>query len=167
VPAIIRAYDRLVTALAAGSGVVLGSIFLVIIYDVTLRELGFRPPTWTIGLSEYALLYSTVLAAPWLLRERGHVVVTVLLGALPTGPKRAIGRVICLIGAAVCLIIAWYGLQVTMTVTGLEIRGFEMPRWVVFAVLPPGFLLLAIEFARFGISGQKFYTDPIDEREGL
>ena len=155
------------TALAIVAGGVLASIFIVIIYDVTLRELGFRPPPWTIGVCEYALLYSTVLGAPWLLRERGHVVVTMVLSNLRGVVKTVVGRSICVLGAGVCLVVAWFALKVMTTVQGLEIRGFEMPRWVVFAALPPGFLLLAIEFMRFAFSGRPFYTEPIDEREGL
>lgn len=164
---IARAYDGVLTALAVVAGAILASIFIIIIYDVTLRELGFRSPAWTIGACEYALLFSTALGAPWLLHERGHVVVTMVLSNLRGGAKTLAGRSICVLGAGVCLIVAWFALRVMATVQGLEIRGFEMPRWVVFAALPPGFLLLAIEFMRFALSGRPFYTEPIDEREGL
>ena len=44
---------------------------LLIVVDVSLRNLGMQPPAYTVALTEYSLLYMTMAAAPWLVRERG------------------------------------------------------------------------------------------------
>jgi TRAP-type C4-dicarboxylate transport system permease small subunit len=53
-------------------------------------------------------------------------------------------------------------LRVTLTAQGLEIRSFEMPKWLVYAPLPLGFLLLAIEFLRHTLASTLFAGEELD-----
>lgn len=154
--ALSRAYDRLLVALAGIAAAGFGALSFMIAYEVITRWLGFRPPVWPVAISEFTLLYATVLAAPWVLRRAEHVQVTTLVVLLPQRMRPLLGRVICLIGMVVCLVVAWYALRVTLTAQGLEIRSFEMPKWVVYAPLPAGFLLLAVEFLRHMVRGTLF-----------
>ncbi|MDE0718498.1 MAG: TRAP transporter small permease subunit, partial [Rhodospirillaceae bacterium] len=89
---LVRLYDRLIVALAAVAGAMLAGVFVMIVYDVTVRALGYQPPAHTSALSEYAMLYMTLLAAPWVLRKKGHVFVEFLAGALPGGVRRGLRR---------------------------------------------------------------------------
>ena len=68
------AYAALILGLAGIAGVVLAMMCTLIIFDVTLRNLGLQPPRATVAITEYALLYFTMFAAPYLVRTRGHVV---------------------------------------------------------------------------------------------
>lgn len=154
--ALSRAYDRLLVLLAGIAAAGFGALSFMIAYEVLTRWLGFRPPVWPVAISEFTLLYATVLAAPWVLRRAEHVQVTTLVVLLPQRMRPLLGRIICLIGMVVCLVVAWYALRVTLTAQGLEIRSFEMPKWVVYAPLPLGFLLMAIEFLRHMVRGTLF-----------
>ena len=146
-----RALDKLLKSLAAAAAVALGSLFAFLVYEVSMRAAGLRPPICVESLSEYVLLYSTALAAPWLLRTNEHVAMVIVTMALPRGARKILERTMALVGAIVCLIVCWYALKVTISVQGLEIRSFEMPRWMVYAPLPVGFFLLALEFLRKAI----------------
>src|SRR5512145_144229 len=97
------------------------------------RWLGFRPPVWPVTISELTMLYATVLAAPWVLRRAEHIQINILVAVLAPRRRTALGRVVCLVGMLACLLVAWYALRVTLTAQGLEIRSFEMPKWVVYA----------------------------------
>jgi TRAP-type C4-dicarboxylate transport system permease small subunit len=156
-----RAYDGLLAVLAALSALALGALSFIIAYDVAIRWLGFRPPVWTAAISEYTLLYTTVLAAPWVLRRAEHIQVTTLVAVLPSNIRLQLGRVVCFLGMVVCLVVAWYALRVTLAAQGLEIRSFEMPKWIVYASLPLGFLLLAVEFGRHMVYGTLFSSEEI------
>jgi TRAP-type C4-dicarboxylate transport system permease small subunit len=156
VTALSQAYDRLLVGLAAAAAAGFGLLSFIIAYEVVTRWLGFRPPVWPVAISEYTLLYATVLAAPWVLRRAEHVQVTTLVVLLPERVRPVLGRIICLLGAVVCFVVAWYALRVTLTAQGLEIRSFEMPKWIVYAPLPLGFLLLAVEFLRHMRRGTLF-----------
>lgn len=158
---LIKAYDAVIVGLAVLAGAMVAAVFLAIIYDVSLRTGGFQPPFWTSALTEYALLYMTMIAAPWLVRVRGHVFVesaTLQLGA-PT--RRVIEIVVYIICIVVCLILAYYAANQGLDVASrgeLDIRSIIAPRWVLFVPLTIGFFLSAIEFLRFLVGSNSMYA---------
>jgi C4-dicarboxylate transporter, DctQ subunit len=139
-----------------------GGVAFIIAYEVTWRWLGFRPPVWPQAISEYTMLYATLFGAPWVLRRSEHVQVTTLVAMFPRGVRTPLSRVMSALGMVICLVIAWYALQVTLKAQGLEIRSFEMPRWVVYAPLPFGFFLLAVEFFRHILRGTLFAGEELE-----
>ena len=151
-----RFYEGLLAGLAALSAAAFAALAFIVAYEVIVRWLGWRSPGWPVAVTEFTLLYATVLAAPWVLRRSGHAQVTTLVIFLPAPARRALGRAVSLLGVVVCAMVAWYGLRVTLAAQGLEIRSFEMPKWMVYAPLPIGFLLLSIEFARHMVLGTLF-----------
>ena len=158
----LEAYEHLLAGLAALSAAAFGALSFIIAYEVSMRWLGLRPPVWPVTISEFTLLYATVLAAPWVLRRAEHVQVSTLVAALSPRVRVGLGRAMSLLGAAVCAVVAWYALRVTLSAQGLEIRSFEMPKWLVYAPLPLGFLLLAIEFGRHVLRGTLFSGEELE-----
>lgn len=164
--AVVRAYDAVIGGALKFGNVLVAGIFLAIIYDVAQRSIGFRPPDWTSALSEYAMLYMTMLAAPALVRERGHVAVDSFLAKLRPNARRWVERLIYLLCIAICLLLAWYGGFMTWdaAVRGeMDVRSIELPRWALVGILPVGFVLCAIEFARLLASGAPPSADARDE----
>jgi len=162
VKAAVALYDRLLASLALLSAVAFGAVAFIIVYEVSARWLGFRPPVWPQAISEYTMLYATLFGAPWVLNRADHVQVTALVAVFPRAGRKALSRVMSVIGMLVCLIVAWYALRVTLNAQGLEIRSFEMPKWVLYAPLPFGFLLLAIEFFRHALRASLFAGKEIE-----
>jgi TRAP-type C4-dicarboxylate transport system permease small subunit len=162
VKAVLASYDRLLAGLALLSALAFGAVAFIIAYEVSARWLGFRPPVWPQAVSEFTMLYATLFGAPWVLQRAEHVQVTTLVTVFPKGARAALARAISFIGMMVCLIVAWYALRVTLTAQGLEIRSFEMPKWLVYAPLPLGFLLLAIEFLRHTLHATLFAGEALD-----
>ena len=158
----MKLYDRLLAGLAAMSAAAFGALAFIIAYEVTLRWLGFRPPVWPQAISEFTMLYATLFAAPWILRRAEHIQVTTLVAVFTPRGRTVLSRVMSFIGMVVCLVVAWYALRVTLGAQGLEIRSFEMPKWVVYAPLPLGFFLLAIEFFRHMLAGSLFAGEELD-----
>ena len=155
-----RAYHYLIEACAVLGAVLVGAIFVAIIYDVCLRAVGAKPPPWTSAFSEYALLYSTMLAAPWLVRNKAHVSVESLIVRLPAGPRWLVEKLIYLICIALCMGLGYYAalMAVESATRGeLDIRSIEIPRWLLFAILPVGFVLCAIEFGRYLFGEDSLY----------
>ena len=158
----MKLYDRLLAGLALVSAAAFGALAFIIAYEVTLRWLGFRPPVWPQAISEFTMLYATLFAAPWILRRAEHIQVTTLVAVFTPRGRTVLSRVMSFIGMVVCLVVAWYALRVTLGAQGLEIRSFEMPKWVVYAPLPLGFFLLAIEFFRHMLAGSLFAGEELD-----
>jgi TRAP-type C4-dicarboxylate transport system permease small subunit len=150
-------YDRLIAGLAALAGTIVAGICLLIVYDVIARNLGLQPPDSTVALTEYALLYFTMAAAPWLVRQRGHIVVEVVQQRCSPATRRWLDRValvVCLLtSAAVAMLAALLALEAARR-GELEIRSLALPRAALFAPLVVGFGLMTVEFARLAWRGE-------------
>jgi C4-dicarboxylate transporter, DctQ subunit len=160
---IAAAYDRLLSALAIISGILLGIMTLAVIVDVIVRNMGLQPPAHTSAFVEYSLLYITLLASPWLLRKKGHVYIEVVIGAVGPRAKRIMALASYILCIAACLVLVVYSADLTVlnwTRGSTDIRSFDMPRWALFAPMPLCFLMMAIEFARFVIGRDSLYSAP-------
>lgn len=154
---LLRAYDALIHALAWAAGALLALMFVTIIIDVVLRNLGFQSSAHFFTFTEYALLFVPCLGAPWLVRERGHVFVEIGLQALPAGVRRRAVVLIGLLCILICAVLAWYGAEVTVrnfVKHDIDTRSFDAPRWALVACIPLSFLLMATEFARHLLRGE-------------
>jgi TRAP-type C4-dicarboxylate transport system permease small subunit len=167
--ALAKAYSRVIEGLAVLAGLMIAGVCLLIVWDVFARNIGLQPPASTVALTEYALLYFTMAAAPWLVRTRGHIIVEVLHARL-RGPLRGfVDRLIlaiCLVVSIVVCVLAIL-LAVEAWQRGeVEIRSLNMPRWLLFGPLALGFGLMATEFLRLALRGEAV-ADPRQTREQL
>lgn len=165
-----RLYDRLIHGLATFAGMVIAGACLLIAYDVLARNLGMQPPASTVALTEYALLYFTMAAAPYLVRTKGHIVVEVVYQRLPGSAQRRIDVAILIVCATVSLVIAVLaGLLLVEAVVNeeIEIRSLDAPRWILFVPLVIGFLLMAIEFLRLLFREDSIFASQAEKQESF
>ncbi|MGI9332291.1 MAG: TRAP transporter small permease [Gammaproteobacteria bacterium] len=156
-----RAYAGVLRALFGLSGLLLAATALLIVVDVCLRNAGIQPPAHTLTLTEYALLYTTMLGAPWLVRTRGHVYIELITAAVAPRVRIVMSGVVAAACVLVSLVLTWYSADVTFSefVRGTaDIRSFDMPRWMLLACMPVGFGLMAVEFARFLFGPECMHT---------
>jgi len=154
-----RAYDALIYGMAALAGALMAAMMLVITFDVILRNLGYQGSAHFFTFTEYALLIVPCLGAPWLVREKGHVYVEILLMTFAPAARRRFTIGIGVACVVVCAILAWYGVQVTLrnyTLNDIDVRSLDMPRWMIVMFIPLAFAMMAIEFARFIWRGEDF-----------
>lgn len=149
---IAKGYDAVVYGMAVIAAFLMAAMMVIITLDVIFRNLGYQSSAHFFTFTEYALLIVPCLGAPWLAREKGHIYVEILLNSLPPRAKTVMTWVIGLFCIAVCLVIAWYGLQVTISdylQNEKDVRSMDMPRWMVIGWIPLSFLMMAMEFMRF------------------
>jgi C4-dicarboxylate transporter, DctQ subunit len=154
-------YRRLLEALAIIAGVVLAAMAFAIVVDVIVRNVGLQPPAHTLTLTEYGLLYLTMLAAPWLVREKGHVYIELVTAALSPRARFWLTRVVYALCVLTCAVIFWFGLEVTLAHyqrAVIDVRSFDMPRWLLTASIPLSFGLMTIEFARYLLGLDSMHT---------
>ncbi len=165
-----RSYDRLIAGLALLAAIIVVMIVVAIVMHVGLHALDLPAPHWIGSATEYALLYMTLLAAPWLVRQRAHIVIPSLRQRLPTVLRRPSEQALYVVAVLVCLGLAYYGLALSLQALergDLDIRSFDMPRWLIYAPMALGFLLVAIEFARFLVRGTSYFETDGDPQQGL
>ncbi|MDU8925946.1 TRAP transporter small permease [Alisedimentitalea sp. MJ-SS2] len=147
-----RIYQTLLYGMATVSGLMLIWIMVSVIASVVMRNLGLQPFAWLFTSAEYGLLYMTMLGAPWLVREKGHVHIELLTAALPNGPRRMLSRAVAAACVLVCAILTWKGVELVMTNIArgdFDTRAYYYPRWLLTIAFPFSFGLMAVEFSRF------------------
>ncbi len=150
--ALVRVYDTLLYLMAFVAAATLVWLMISVVTSVVMRNLGIQPFAWLFTSAEYGLLYITMLGAPWLVREKGHVHIELVTAALPPGIRRVVSRAVALGCVAVSGILAWYGLELFLTNidrNDYDVRAYFYPRWLLTITFPIAFTFMAIEFARF------------------
>ena len=157
-----RIYGGVITSLAVVAGLVIWAIIIAIVLDVGARNLRLPGARHTYAFIEYGLLLVTILASPWLIREKGHIYVEIVFQALPTGVQRWLATLIYFLCAFACLLVAVYSFGEVLSAYRrgvMETRSFDIPRWIPMAVFPFGFLLMSVEFSRCLLGFNSLYSD--------
>ncbi|MBT3704131.1 MAG: TRAP transporter small permease [Alphaproteobacteria bacterium] len=159
-----RIWEKFLWCLMALASLYVGLIMVAIIYMTTSRAMGWSYNPMTFTFIEYGFLYIMFLGSPWLIRTRSHVYIEMLTAAVPDKVRILLSRLICLTGAAVCLIWAWYTFRIFLEqwddpMAFDELRAqFDLRLWVSTAIFPIGFLLMSIEFLRFVFTAEPMHT---------
>ncbi len=147
-----RIYDGVLFGMAIIAGFLLVWLMLSVITSVLMRNAGLQPFAWLFTSAEYGLLYMTMLGAPWLVREKGHVHIELVTAALPVGLRRIVSRTVAGACVLVCLILAWQGADLVLTNIergDYDTRAYYFPRWMLTIAFPLSFGMMVIEFSRF------------------
>ncbi len=146
-----RTYERLLDLLGVGAGAAFGVVALATTWDVLMRSATGSTLAGLAEAVEYTLFAATFLAAPWLLRQNGHVQVDFALNALPERLRRPVRRCGDVIGLGVCALLLFYAVQVTWAAWrsgSVVLKTLVFPEWWLFAVIAVSMALLVLEFAR-------------------
>lgn len=147
--ALMRVAGYLNLTLAILAAAILFGVTLVIFAEVSWRFLGGRSQLWVTEISEYALLYITFLAAPWLLQHRRHVTVDLVPAMLGPRAARALALGVAVLGLALCLLLTVKGVQLVADQYSIGLRRITVlaPRsWYIVAAFPLGMALMALQF---------------------
>jgi len=167
---VIRVYDRLIQGLATLAGLIVAAVCLLIVFDVAARNLGMQPPASTVAITEYALLYITMMAAPYLVRTQGHIVVEILYQRLGSAARRILDRLVLSLCALISIVVALLAMILLIEAVSrgeIEVRSLDTPRWVLFAPLVVGFSLMGTEFLRLLLLGGSAVTPAAERRDSL
>ena len=168
--AVSRAYDALINAMKVLSGVCVVLIFILIVLDVLLPLVGIQAWGGTLGVVEYALLWFTVLAAPWLARIKGHVFIDAVTELLPARVHAVTSKIAYLVAIAGSVLLGYYSLELMLEAYfngDIDERSIELMLWWIYAPMPLGFFLVAIEFLRYLLGYDDMYGNRTDVKEGM
>ena len=116
-------------------------------YEVLMRYIFNAPTNWAVDFSEYALIYATFLAIPWLYKTGGHTAISTVVDRLPLKVKPAafvFAKSACFLA---CLFVAYYSLYDTYILYqdyDLLIRPIIVPKYLIVMIIPLGILLMGI-----------------------
>ena len=154
-------YLTILRGMALLAGLLLVWLMLSTVLSVGMRNAGVQPWAWLFTSSEYAILYITMLGAPWLVREKGHVHIELLTAALPPAARRPLSRLVAAGCVIVCALLAWKGAELVATNLArndYDVRAYYFPRWLLTITFPVAFGVMAFEFSRFVFGRELMHT---------
>jgi len=144
-------YERALLAGLILAGLMVLAMAAIVSADVILRTLGWGTLPWDVEVTEYLLYLSTLLGAPWVLRQGGHVRVDVMTRGLSPAAADRVERVGAVIGLAVCAVLGVYGAHASREaylLGSLIFKQLVVAEWWLLAFIPVTCALLALEFLR-------------------
>jgi len=167
---IVRLYNYLLHGMAICSGITIFIATCLIIIDVLMRITGLDPWLFILTTVEYILLYFTMLAAPYLLRIKGHVFIDAVTQFFPPKVKKVVAKAVyvaCIISCSI------YCYQLVNLLTEaiqsgeIDMRSMEIPMWLCFLPMPLCFFMCVIEFCRYLFGIDDMYTQTLAERDSV
>lgn len=173
-----KSLERVTTALAHFACAIVTLIFTMIVVDVLVRagctasynlfgdDYACSPPSFTLAVVEYALLWFAMSAAPYLVRYRGHVTIEAVVSVLPDAVRRVMAKIVYAVCVTISLLFAYYSMELfleTFESQEPDVRGIDMPYWLLFLPMPIGFFLIALEFLRYLIGPASYYSYDLGE----
>lgn len=143
----VRAVRRISDACAAIAAVFLAASVVIVCYMIVRRSLGYSS-YWEIEGSIYLMVAAVFLASPYTLRTGGHVAVDLVPDSLRGNLKRIYLIALYAVGFSICVYLAWEGARLTAEAFIADERTISMwrpPRWPMYAMMPLGMSLTALE----------------------
>src|SRR5205085_5549481 len=101
---------------------------------VSLRTLHIGEPDWILPTTEYAMLFIGTLGAPWLLRERGHVVIDVVRLSVSPAARRVMAQIVAACSTVLFILLLYFSFPVLRAIWGeYEMRAYMMPKALLVA----------------------------------
>ena len=156
-----RLYNFVLIGCVVLAGALMAAGIAMVVVDVTIRALGFRPFDFTVAFVEYILLYFVLLSAPYLVREKGHVCAEVVFSRLTGTARLVCEKFVYVLCIAVSLVFAWTGAQLLIEAVQfgyVDERSVDVPYWALYLFYPLSFTLIAIEFGRYLLGYDSMYA---------
>jgi TRAP-type C4-dicarboxylate transport system permease small subunit len=132
------------------AGAALVAILAAYVVEVIARYGFGRPTLWSVDLVSYALCTTIFLAMPEITRTSGHVAITSMVEKLSGRNEARLARLISLVGAMLCGLVAYIAVlsAFTQAQSGIEtVAALAIPKWWLTALVAYGFALSALAFA--------------------
>ncbi len=144
-------FDRTVSLLAVLGAVLIFLIVAAVSISVIARY--FLGIAWMglVEISAMSLLFITFLGTTWVLRKDGHTTMDILIKQLNPKGEALINMLTSILCALICLVIVWYGTQVTWArfLKGTYLFShLNIPDAYFLFIIPVGSFFLFVQFLR-------------------
>jgi TRAP-type C4-dicarboxylate transport system permease small subunit len=153
-----RVYDSITTALLALAG---AAMFVIAIGNALLRYFLNSPLIWGEEISRYTMIWGTMIGVALAYRAGHHIAIGVFADALPRRvglPLRVLAHLLTLATAVILIDTGW---ALTAMLGSLEAPSSGIRMVWVYAAIPVGAVLLAIEALRLLVADVRALRQPV------
>jgi len=151
VSVLVRIYDWFRDGLAVISGLLIVAMVLYVSASVFLRHTPY-PIGWGLEVAEYSLIILTFFSSGWLLKNRGHTRIDVMIDFIKRpGTRSLVDGILYMITTAITLFLMIFSAIVTWEnyrSGTLQVKIYTFHKWMLCIIIPIGFFFLAIESAK-------------------
>lgn len=144
-------FDHLINVLAFIAGTFIFIMMWIECYEIVARYFFKRPTVWSVEFCEYMLFLLAFLGTTWVLKNRAHISVNILVERLKPRNKTYCDLFSSFMGILISLIILWFSLKTSYEnyVVGVKVvKTYALPKWIFLSFISFGYLLLFVEFIR-------------------
>jgi C4-dicarboxylate transporter DctQ subunit len=121
--------------------------------QVVLRYVFNSGWVWSLEATSYSFAWLVLIGMSYGVRTRTHIAVDLLVKKLPAGMKYYVALLaagLCLLYSGMMVFGSWVFVDGLYSLGNLA-RDIPLPKWLLTAVMPAAFLLLAFRFLQAGI----------------
>ena len=152
---LVHIYNYLRDGLAVISGSLVVAMVLYVSASVFLRHTPY-PMGWGLEVAEYSLIILTFFSAGWLLKNRGHTRIDIIIDLIKKPRTRSIvDGILYVITAAITLFLMIFGVLVTWEnywSGTLQVKIYTFPKWMLCIIIPIGLFFVVIESLKMAYS---------------
>ncbi|NLD69699.1 MAG: TRAP transporter small permease [Limnobacter sp.] len=161
-PIVVRLARRIQNVLDLVIGAILAVITFSLIYQIFGRYVLGHAPSWTEEVARMLIAWLTMLGAAACLRGGSHIAVTVLVNALPAGPRNFVLWLRDFAILAAVGVLSWAGLRYAMLNATQDSPALEIPMFWAYLALCVGPALIALQLCLSRIGGEAPTVDPLE-----
>jgi TRAP-type C4-dicarboxylate transport system permease small subunit len=124
----------------------LGGMIFLACAQIFLRNVLETSWIWADSVLDQMVLWIAIFGALAASRDRKQINIDVITRLLPPRPQRVVRIVLHLFTAGVCLVVAWYGLELLSASREIGDEFLGLPAWYFQSVVPVGFALIAYRY---------------------
>lgn len=129
--------------------ITLVALALMIFYEVIARYVFRNPSVYTVELSEYMMIFITFMSAGWVLQQKRHIGMTIIVDKLSTKTRSILTIITSSITMAYCSVIIWKSVRTVL----IAFKGgyhsasvVNFPLWIAYIFIPVGIGILFLQY---------------------
>jgi len=127
--------------------VILSSMIILAVLQIVFRNFAGEGIIWIDPLLRVLVLWVAMVGAMVAARTDNHIRIDIFVRYFPPRHILLIQRLVHLITAVVCLLIAWYAAQFVYSEYQYTTMAFSsVPTWITASIIPLAFFMLALRY---------------------
>lgn len=138
----IKIIDSLNNGIKYLVSIMLVLLAILVVLQVTTRFVINVPLSWTEEIARYLMIYIVFLGSGLAMRHNQHIAIDFLLDVIKQKNKERLQKIILWISALFCLLLVYYGSQLTYMVVDQSTPTLQYSMAWAYAAIPLGALVM-------------------------
>ena len=148
VPIVLRYSDSLASWLSIVCGVIMWALMIISVYAVVLRYFFNDPPTWSMPVAQYALLWIVSLSISYTQARGTHIKIDAIITRAPQTIQSGAGMFVLVLALFFFILFTWSGINYSLDAFRNSWNSGPTLYWPLFpimVIMPVGGFLMVLQ----------------------